>query len=123
MGLVIQFASEMCEALRLCLAQLLMCNMRLHQFEVLRLMSSACVLFLALGVYSLEWRRFWEAEAWRRLAAHPHWYLAAGALPRCSYTERTRLAKRQPTVGHFCTPTLHVCRRSRPAATVPRTRC
>eukprot|EP00892_Ulva_mutabilis_P008674 jgi/Ulvmu1/6179/UM028_0035.1 len=79
-GLVIQLLSEMCEALRLCLAQLLMCNMRLHQFEALRQMSSACVLFLCVGVWLLEWERFWHEEAWRRVLAHPHWYLAAASL-------------------------------------------
>jgi hypothetical protein len=78
LGLVIQFSSEMCEALRLCLAQLLMCNMKLHQFEVLRMMSSACVLFLSVGVYSLEWKRFCQMRAWLRVMEHPHWYLAAG---------------------------------------------
>ena len=81
MGLLIQFASEGCEALRLCLAQLLMCNMALHQFEVLRLMSSACILFLMVGVWLLEWRRFLDNRAWTRVVAHPHWYLAAGAKP------------------------------------------
>lgn len=81
LGLVIQLTSEMCEAFRLCLAQLLMCNMRLHQFEALRQMSSACVLFLCVGVWVLEWERFCQEQAWRRVIAHPHWYLAAGAQP------------------------------------------
>lgn len=80
-GLVVQFSSEMCEALRLCLAQLLMCNMSLHQFEVLRLMSSACVVFLCVGVWLLEWRRFVEQRAWQRVLQHPLWYLTAGVQP------------------------------------------
>ena len=79
-GLFVQFGSEMCEALRLCLAQMLMCNMALHQFEVLRLMSSACVLFLVVGIWLMEWSRFVEHRAWERVVAHPHWYLGAGAL-------------------------------------------
>lgn len=78
LGLAVQFASELCEALRLCLAQLLMCDMRLHQFEVLRQMSGTCIAFLALGIWALEWRPFCEAHAWDRILAHPHWYLAAG---------------------------------------------
>ena len=77
-GLVVQFSSELCEALRLCLAQLLMCNMSLHQFEVLRLMSSACVAFLCVGIWLLEWRSFVDERAWERVLAHPHWYLSAG---------------------------------------------
>ena len=78
-GLVVQFASELCEALRLCLAQLLMCNVKLHQFEVLRQMSGTCIAFLALGIWLLEWQQFVEQRAWRHVIAHPHWYLAAGA--------------------------------------------
>lgn len=31
LGLLIQFSSELCEAFRLCLAQILMCNLKLHQ--------------------------------------------------------------------------------------------
>jgi drug/metabolite transporter (DMT)-like permease len=77
-GLLVQFSSEMCEALRLCLAQLLMCNMALHQFEVLRLMSSACVVFLCIGIWLMEWHRFVAQRAWQRILLHPHWYLAAG---------------------------------------------
>lgn len=79
----------MAEAFRLCLAQMLMCNMRLHQFEALRQMSSACVIFLAVGVWLLEWRRFCEHQAWQHVLVHPHWYLAAGVPctlpPACSF--------------------------------------
>lgn len=78
-GLAVQFLSEMCEALRLCLAQLLMCNIKMHQFEVLRQMSSTCIVFLAVGVWSLEWPRFVDNAAWLRILQHPHWYLLAGA--------------------------------------------
>ena len=79
LGLAIQFSSELCEAFRLCLAQILMCNMKLHQFEALKQMSSACVLFLSVGIWILEWKRFREQRAWERVLLHPHWYLAAGA--------------------------------------------
>lgn len=57
-----------------------MCNMRLHQFEALRQMSSACVLFLGVGVWFLEWEQFRQERAWQRVVEHPHWYLAAGTL-------------------------------------------
>jgi hypothetical protein len=80
LGLIIQFSSELAEAFRLCLAQLLMCNMKLHPFEALKYMSSACVFFLSVGVWLLEWRRFLAARAWQRVMLHPHWYLAAGLL-------------------------------------------
>lgn len=79
LGLVIQFSSELCEAFRLCLAQILMCNMKLHQFEALKYMSSACVLFLSVGIWITEWQRFREQRAWERVMMHPHWYLGAGA--------------------------------------------
>jgi hypothetical protein len=78
-GLAVQFLSEMCEALRLCLAQLLMCNIKMHQFEVLRQMSSTCIVFLAVGIWALEWPRFVDNAAWLRILQHPHWYLLAGA--------------------------------------------
>jgi hypothetical protein len=80
LGLMIQFSSELCEAFRLCLAQILMCNLKLHQFESLKQMSSACVLFLSVGVWLLEWPRFRANRAWERVLAHPHWYLAAASL-------------------------------------------
>lgn len=78
LGLLIQFSSELCEAFRLCLAQILMCNMKLHQFEALKQMSAACVLFLTVGIWGMEWHRFREEKAWERVIAHPHWYIAAG---------------------------------------------
>jgi hypothetical protein len=83
LGLLIQFTSELCEAFRLCLAQILMCDMKLHQFEALKMMSTACVLFLTVGIWLLEWQRFREQRAWERVMLHPHYYFGAGApLPR-----------------------------------------
>jgi drug/metabolite transporter (DMT)-like permease len=79
LGLLIQFSSELCEAFRLCLAQILMCNMKLHQFEALKYMSSACVMFLCVGIWFLEWQRFSEQRAWERVMMHLQWYIAAGA--------------------------------------------
>lgn len=79
-GLALHLGSQVVEALRLCLAQVLMCNMRLHQFEALRQMSSACVLSLGLAAWLFEWERFHDRHAWKQLLAHPHWYLAAGVL-------------------------------------------
>jgi hypothetical protein len=84
-GLAIQFLSEMCEALRLCLAQVLMCNIKLHQFEVLRQMSSSCIVFLGIGIWALEWKRFADNMAWLRILEHPHWYLLAGAAFWCTH--------------------------------------
>jgi len=79
LGLALHLASQVVEAMRLCLAQLLMCNMHLHELETLRQMSSACVVSLGCGAWILEWNRFCSEQAWERLIAHPHWYLAAGA--------------------------------------------
>lgn len=82
LGLVLHLGSQVVEAIRLCLAQVLLCNMKLHQFEALRQMSSACVFCLGLAAWLLEWERFCAQRAWQRLLAHPHWYLAAGVLLR-----------------------------------------
>lgn len=54
--------------------------MKLHQFEALRQMSSACVFCLGLAAWLLEWELFCAQRAWQRLLARPHWYLAAGVL-------------------------------------------
>lgn len=77
-GLLLHLGSQVVEALRLCFAQLLLCNMKLHQFEALRLMSSACFLSLAVGVWFFEWERFQAQGAWARVLAHPQWYIVAG---------------------------------------------
>eukprot|EP00892_Ulva_mutabilis_P008677 jgi/Ulvmu1/6181/UM028_0037.1 len=80
MGLALHLSSQIVEALRLCLAQLLMSNMQLHQFEMMRQMSSACVFCLGLGAWLFEWQLFKSERAWLRMMAHPHWYLAAASL-------------------------------------------
>lgn len=80
-GLMVHFASHLCEALKVCMAQLYMCNLQLHQVETLRLMSSACSVFLMLAVALFEWSSFVENRAWEIMLAHPHWYLAAGNYP------------------------------------------
>ncbi|NJR43491.1 MAG: hypothetical protein HC767_13360 [Akkermansiaceae bacterium] len=78
-GLLVHFASHLCEALKVCMAQLYMCSMELHHIEALRLMSSACTVFLMLGVAVFEWDSFVENKGWELVVAHPHWYLAAGS--------------------------------------------
>jgi hypothetical protein len=77
-GLVVHFASHLCEALKVCMAQLYMCNMKLHQIEALRLMSSTCAVFLMIGVAMFEWSSFMESNGWEIILAHPQWYIAAG---------------------------------------------
>lgn len=79
-GLSVQLASELCEAFRLCLAQLLMTRMALHPFEALKHMGGASVAFLGVGVALLEWPEFVAQRAWRRVLAHPHWYAAAATM-------------------------------------------
>jgi hypothetical protein len=78
-GLAVHFASHLCEALKVCMAQLYMCNMNLHQIEVLRLMSATCAVVLMVGVGVFEWSSFMKNKGWETVLAHPFWYLAAGA--------------------------------------------
>jgi hypothetical protein len=80
-GLLVHLASHACEALRVCMAQLLMCSMRLHQMETLRLMSSACMLFFAAAAAVLEWPQFAANHGWEKVLHHPLWYFSAGAPP------------------------------------------
>ena len=81
LGLIVHFASHICEALKVCMAQLYMCNMNVHQLETLRLMSSTCAACLILAVALFEWSSFVENRGWELMLAHPHWYIAAGVLP------------------------------------------
>lgn len=80
-GLLVHLASHICEALKVCMAQLYMCEMQVHQLETLRLMSSTCTACLIVAVALFEWSSFVEHRGWDLMLAHPLWYLAAGAPP------------------------------------------
>ena len=80
LGVVIMLASELFEAVRLVMTQLLLTGLKFHPIEGLMYLAPACTFWLLLGSMALEWRAMYEAGALALIVHQPAKFLCAAAM-------------------------------------------
>lgn len=79
-GVLVMLLSEIADALRLVLTQLLLSSSTWHPVEALMYLAPACAACLVVGIYFAEWEAMQRQDALSKLARRPMLYLLASVL-------------------------------------------
>ena len=79
-GVVVMLLSEVADALRLVLTQLLLSSSKWHAIEALMYLAPACAACLAVGVLFVEWEAMQREHALSKIVRRPALYALAAVL-------------------------------------------